>query len=212
MWGTFPDQQRSYRGYPSSLLTEDFVRPAETEGADFAGGYLIQSLGVMPLTYATSLVRGGGLWGDDLMAALDGARFTTGVGINGECLPSPDSALTLSGETDEHGIPRAEVTLTSGANEKALIRHATGVMVRILEAAGATSTRVLERTAHTLGTCRMSADPGDGVVDASGRSHEIRNLWIVDNSTFPSALAANPALTQVALALRSAEHLLAAGR
>lgn len=212
VWGTFPEQQRSYRGYPSSLLTEDFVRPAETEGADFAGGYLIQSLGVMPLTYATSLVRGGGLWGDDLMATLDGARFTTGVGINGECLPNPDNALTLSGETDEHGIPRAEVTLTAGANEKALIRHATDVMVRILEAAGATSTRVLERTAHTLGTCRMSADPGDGVVDASGRSHEIRNLWIVDNSTFPSALAANPALTQVALALRSAEHLLAAGR
>ena len=89
------------------------------------------------------------------------------------------------------------------------MRHATDVMVRILEAAGATSTRVLDRTAHTLGTCRMSDDPQDGVVDASGRSHEVENLWIVDNSTFPSALAANPALTQVALALRSSQHLLA---
>jgi choline dehydrogenase-like flavoprotein len=103
------------------------------------------------------------------------------------------------------------VTFTVGANEKALIRHATDTMIRILEAAGATSTRVLDRTAHTLGTCRMSAHPDDGVVDAAGRSHEVDNLWIVDNSTFPSALAANPALTQVALALRSAEHLLAAG-
>lgn len=56
----------------------------------------------------------------------------------------------------------------------------------------------------------MSAHPDDGVVDAAGRSHEVDNLWIVDNSTFPSALAANPALTQIALALRSAEHLLAA--
>ena len=60
------------------------------------------------------------------------------------------------------------------------------------------------------GLIARSADPDDGVVDAAGRSHEIDNLWIVDNSTFPSALAANPALTQVALALRSAEHLLAA--
>ena len=136
-------------------------------------------------------------------------RYTTGLGINGECLPQRDNALVLSGEVDEHGIPRAEVSFTAGANEKALMRHATDVMVRILEAAGATSTRVLDRTAHTLGTCRMSDDPQDGVVDASGRSHEVENLWIVDNSTFPSALAANPALTQVALALRSSQHLLA---
>ena len=207
VWGTFDEQQRSFRGYPSSLITEDFLAPAD---ADFAGGYLIQSLGVMPLTYATSLVRGGGLWGPELMAALEGARFTTGVGINGECLPSEDNALTLSSETADDGLPRAEVTFTAGTNEKALIRHATDTMVRILEAAGATSTRVLDRTAHTLGTCRMSIDPDDGVVDAVGRSHEVDNLWIVDNSTFPSALAANPALTQVALALRSAAHLLAA--
>lgn len=206
VWGTFDTLQRAYRGYPSALITEDFSAPAD---ADFAGGYLIQSLGVMPLTFATSLVRGGGLWGRELMAALDATSFTTGVGINGECLPSAENALTLTGEPDEYGLPRAEVTFSLGTNEKALIAHATDVMVRILEAAGASETRVLQRTAHTLGTCRMSVDPDDGVVDADGRSHEIANLWIVDNSTFPSALAANPALTQVALSLRTAEKLLA---
>lgn len=207
VWGTFDEPQRGYRGYPSSLITEDFLRP---EGADFAGGYLIQSLGVMPLTYATSLVRGGGLWGAELMDALDGARFTAGVGINGECLPSDDNRLVLASENDESGFPRAEISFTAGENERALQRHATGVMVRIMEAAGATGIRVLDRTAHTLGTCRMSDDPDDGVVDGDGRSHEVAGLWIVDNSTFPSALAANPALTQVALALRSVERLLAA--
>lgn len=209
VWGTFDGAQRGYRGYPSSLITEDFLRPAD---ADFAGGYLIQSLGVMPLTFATSLVRGGGLWGDDLMAALDGARFTAGVGINGECLPAEENRLVLAEETDEFGVPRARVTFTAGRNEKALSAHAVAVMTRILEAAGARSTRVLERTAHTLGTCRMSQDRSDGVVDGFGRSHDIDNLWISDNSTFPSALIANPALTQVALGLRTAERMLAAGR
>ncbi len=62
---------------------------------------------------------------------------------------------------------------------------------------------------HTLGTCRMSDDPGEGVVDADGRSHDIDNLWICDNSTFPSALAANPGLTQMALSLRTADRMLA---
>lgn len=206
VWGTFDTPQRSYRGYPSSLITEDFLRPTD---ADFAGGYLIQSLGVMPLTYATSLVRGGGLWGDELMSALEAARFTAGLGINGECLPSEDNLLELSDEIDRFGVPRARVSFTAADNEKALSRHAVAVMTRILEAAGATATRVLERTAHTLGTCRMSDDPSDGVVDRYGRSHDIDNLWIADNSTFPSALIANPALTQVALALRTTERMLA---
>ena len=57
----------------------------------------------------------------------------------------------------------------------------------------------------------MSTDPADGVVDGDGRSHEIPNLWICDNSVFPSALAANPALTIMALSLRTADRFLAAG-
>ncbi len=207
VWGTFDEPQRAYRGYPSSLITEDFLRPAD---ADFAGGYLIQSLGVMPLTYATTLVRGGGLWGKELMDELDSARFTAGLGINAECLPSEGNELTLVSETDEIGMPRARVSFTAGPNELAIQRHAVAVMTRVLEAAGARRTRVLDRVAHTIGTCRMSDDPGDGVVDGNGRSHEIDNLWIVDNSTFPSALAANPALTQVALSLRTAAKMLAA--
>ena len=37
------------------------------------------------------------------------------------------------------------------------------------------------------------------------------NLYISDNSTFPSALGANPALTIMALALRTADRFLAGG-
>ncbi|WP_405371744.1 MULTISPECIES: GMC family oxidoreductase [unclassified Microbacterium] len=206
VWGTFDEPIRGYRGYPSSIISEDFVRP---EDADFIGGYLLQSLGVMPMNFATQLVRSAGLWGADLMSAIDAYPFSAGVGMNGECLPSEANALTLSAEIAEDGMPRAEVTFTQGENEKAIDRHGIRVMERILRAAGATSTRVLQRSCHTLGTCRMSDDPGDGVVDASGRSHEIDNLWICDNSTFPSSLTANPALTQMALGLRTADRMLA---
>ncbi|RYY51816.1 MAG: hypothetical protein EOO24_66220, partial [Comamonadaceae bacterium] len=38
---------------------------------------------------------------------------------------------------------------------------------------------------------------------------DIDNLWICDNSVFPSALVANPALTIMALSLRTAERFLA---
>ena len=204
-WGRFDEQIRGYRGYPSALISEVFVRP---DGVDFAGGYLLQSLGAMPLTYATSLVRGAGLWGDELVDALAAWRYMAGIGINGECLPAENNKLVLGDEVDEWGIPRAVVTFTGGPNEQSMDAHAIATMTRILEAAGALDTRVLARTAHTLGTCRMSADPGDGVVDADGRSHDIPNLWISDNSTFPSSLNTNPCLTQMALSLRTADRML----
>ena len=205
VWGRFDERIRGYRGYPSSIISEDFVRP---DDADFAGGYLLQSLGVMPLNFGTQLVRGAGLWGADLMTAIDGYSFSAGIGMNGECLPSEANALTLTDEIADDGMPVAQILFSQGENERAIDAHAIAVMERILRAAGATSTRVLQRSCHTLGTCRMSEDPEDGVVDAAGRSHEIDNLWICDNSTFPSALTANPALTQMALSLRTADLML----
>ena len=74
---------------------------------------------------------------------------------------------------------------------------------------GASASGVVNGSLLEMALEQRFRNPQDGVVDASGRSHEVENLWIVDNSTFPSALAANPALTQVALALRSSQHLLA---
>lgn len=208
VWGRFEQEMRSYRGYPSSIITEDFVRPSDV---DFAGGYLIQSLGAMPMTVATTLARGGQKWGKDLVSALDGYRYMAGVGINAECLPSEQNKLVLSDELGEDGLPKAHISFTSGPNEDAIEQHAIRTMTAIIEAAGATETTVLARTAHTIGTCRMGDDPASSVVDAAGRSHDVPNLWICDNSVFPSAVTANPALTIMALSLRTADRLAAVG-
>jgi choline dehydrogenase-like flavoprotein len=206
VWGRFDSEMLSHRGYPSSLISEDFRRPAN---ADFAGGYLMQSLGVMPLAWSTTLVRGTSLWGEPLIKMIEGYRFMAGVGINADCLPSEHNRIELSDELDAFGVPKAIASYSMGENEQAIDRHATDKMLRIVEAAGARDTIVLPRTAHTIGTCRMGTDPERSVVDPDGRSHEIDNLWICDNSVFPSALIANPALTIMALSLRTADRFLA---
>jgi choline dehydrogenase-like flavoprotein len=61
-------------------------------------------------------------------------------------------------------------------------------------------------TSHQCGTARMGIDRTDSVVDPTGRSHDLKNLWITDSSVFPSSAAVNPALTIAALSLRVAEH------
>jgi choline dehydrogenase-like flavoprotein len=89
-----------------------------------------------------------------------------------------------------------------------MMEHASGLLTAAWQCAGATDIWSFPRSAHTIGTCRMGNDPEQSVVDPYGRSHEIANLWVCDNSVFPSALAANPALTIMALALRTAGAFL----
>ncbi|WP_137154199.1 GMC family oxidoreductase [Rhizobium sp. FKL33] len=61
---------------------------------------------------------------------------------------------------------------------------------------------------HQCGTARMGCDPMTSVVDSFGRSHDHRNLFIVDASILPTSAAVNPALTIAALALRSGGHII----
>ncbi len=44
------------------------------------------------------------------------------------------------------------------------------------------------------------------LVAAEGRSFDVPNLYVADGFLFPSALSANPALTIMALSLRTADH------
>ena len=53
----------------------------------------------------------------------------------------------------------------------------------------------------------MSENPNAGVVDADDRVHYVHDLYVTGSATFPASAQANPILTIVAMALRSAEHL-----
>jgi choline dehydrogenase-like flavoprotein len=56
----------------------------------------------------------------------------------------------------------------------------------------------------------MGNDPKSSVVDASQRSHDVPNLWIVGSGSLPTACTANPTLTLMGLAFKSARSILAA--
>ena len=197
---------RMNKGFPATVISEDTMRPKD---ADFAGGYLVQSLGVVPVTFFEAGGEGGAGFGVRRWWTTWSSTTTLrGSGVNGDCLPYEDNKLFLSDERDEFGVPRAQVDFSYGDNERRMRDHAAKLMTECWEAAGAKDIWTFERSAHTIGTCRMGTDAGKSVVDSFGRSHDVANLWISDNSTFPSAVAANPALTIMALAVRSAREFL----
>ena len=95
-------------------------------------------------------------------------------------------------------------------NYIALRAHGQQQCQRVMEGAGAK--RVLHSqgspmATHNLGTARMCTDPRDGVTNAWGQAHDVRNLFISDGSVFSTAAAANPTLSIVALALRQSEYI-----
>jgi len=62
---------------------------------------------------------------------------------------------------------------------------------------------------HHMGTTRMSETSKSGVTNAEGRVHGVENLYVVGSSVFPTSGWANPTLTIVALALRTADLMSA---
>ena len=205
VWATMSAETRPYKGFPASLITEDFMRAKD---ADYAGGYLLQSYGILPLAWAEQVVRGRDLIGQALVDYLANYNKVAGIGMNGDTLPRLENRVALSAETDQRGLPKPLITFSLSDNEKKMSDHAEANMRRILSAAGGTDLWSSQRTAHTVGTCRMGADPSDSVVNPFGRSWDIPNLYIADNSVFPTSLAANPALTIMALSLRTADSFL----
>jgi choline dehydrogenase-like flavoprotein len=62
---------------------------------------------------------------------------------------------------------------------------------------------------HMCGTAVAGTDPAASVLDPNCRSHDVKNLFVVDSSFFPSSAALNPALTIAANALRVAPTVTA---
>jgi choline dehydrogenase-like flavoprotein len=64
-----------------------------------------------------------------------------------------------------------------------------------------------EFSVHLLGTCRMGNDPKTSVVDKNNRAHDVKNLFVVDGSSFVTGGRGQPTMTIQALAFRAADRI-----
>jgi len=67
--------------------------------------------------------------------------------------------------------------------------------------------KVMTFSAHQMGSCRMSSNPKESVVGPNCESWEVKGLYVVDASTFPTASGVNPMITTLAIAHYAAQGL-----
>ncbi len=139
-----------------------------------------------------------------------------------EQAPNPNSRILLGDELDAMGMPRIRLDWQTSPIDKQSMRALYDVLAHEVERQGLGEIRLLDWLQdpddttwpsflsgawHHMGTVRMHDDPRRGVVDADGKVHGLANLHIAGSGVFPTAGAANPTLTLVALSLRLSDHL-----
>jgi long-chain-alcohol oxidase len=81
---------------------------------------------------------------------------------------------------------------------------------RDMDAAGWDSGRLALFSFHIMGTARLGGSPRSSATNPEGQTWEVRNLFVADASSFPSASGVNPMISIEAIAHRTASEL--AGR
>jgi choline dehydrogenase-like flavoprotein len=62
---------------------------------------------------------------------------------------------------------------------------------------------------HQMSSCRMGTNPSTSVVGPEHETHEVKNLFVVDGSNFPTASGVNPMLSIYGFANRAAKKIAA---
>lgn len=143
------------------------------------------------------------------------------IEFNSEQIPRRSNRVTLSSDTDRHGLRKVRIAWRLGGDEIAAARRAL-LLLRDAVNRGPVARlefdedQLAERLpaspplgGHHIGTARMAGAESDGVVDRNSAVFGIPNLYIASAAVFPTSGHANPTLTIVALAVRLADHLRA---
>ncbi|HNP36785.1 MAG TPA: GMC family oxidoreductase [Woeseiaceae bacterium] len=217
--GVFTEQLNDYKGVQVTRIIHDFYESDPARGFYGGGG-----LDARPLWSATPILHA--LLGMPPDVPPWGAAFKDEMAHNFTrqmCLVGSTTSLALDRNnitldptnTDKWGRPSIRVTYRDHDDDLSMASFLQDRAMELFDAAGAQKTwrrPVLPSDGgeHLLGTCRMGDDPSSSVVNRDHRSHDIKNLFICDGSSFVTSGRGQPTMTIMALAFRAADRIKAA--
>ena len=141
------------------------------------------------------------------------------LSCRGEMIPNEDSFAELDPSVkDKWGIPVIRWNWKFSEHELRQADHAQDTFTAIFSAMGGTVRRGKPKTGteiepggkiiHEVGGALMGADAKSSVVNGWNQSWDVKNLFLVDGSPFPSNADKNPTLTIMALAWRTGDYIV----
>jgi choline dehydrogenase-like flavoprotein len=133
----------------------------------------------------------------------------------GETLPYAHNRITVNAsKPDRYGLPMLEIDYAIGENERKMRDHIYDTLEEIGKAAGIEWVHFTRgeldnngSAIHEHGCCRMGDDPKRSALNALNQMHEVKNVFVVDGSSFTSASEKNPTLTILSLSWRATDYL-----
>ena len=133
----------------------------------------------------------------------------------GEVLTYPDNRITVDRtRTDRYGVPLPHIDYSIRDNERKMVEHMADTIEEIAHASGIELFNYrrgdLDRNGsaiHEHGTCRMGDDPKRSALNRFNQMHEVRNVFVVDGSSFTTASEKNPTITILAIAWRATDYV-----
>jgi choline dehydrogenase-like flavoprotein len=219
--GIFEQPLNDFKSVQVTRIVHDFYESDPARGYYGGGGIDARAmLAATPVMYAGfGMPPGSPTWGAAYKKEL-AHNFTRSMTMlcSATSLAQDSNNITIDPtHKDKWGRPSLRLTYKDHDDDMAIAKFLQDRAVELFDAAGAEKSwrepiEYQRNGAHLLGTCRMGDDPGSSVVDKFHRSHDIRNLFLCDGSSFVTSGRGQPTMTIMALAFRAAEHIAAAAR
>lgn len=215
----FEHPLNDYRGVHVSRLIHDYYDSDPKRGF-YGGGGIDARFDQYPIGFALwGLPKDVPRWGEGYKNAL-AQYFTHTMSLlaHTTCLAVESNSISLDPDhKDAWGLPALRMTFKNHPDDLKVMAFCSDRMREILEAAGATkiwSDEVGDLTfsGHLMGTCRMGDDPLTSVINKYHRAHDVRNLFLVDGSSFVTCARQQPTCTIAALAYRAADYIVQSAR
>lgn len=212
--GLFEHAVHGHKGPVVTRITQEHYIPDPSLNF-FGGGGIDMRFDVPAMIKTLSMPTDGPEWGAAWKAR---ARewFTHSASAYGHTttLPVATNSVTLDPELkDAWGMPAIRTTYKEHEHDMRLFKFFQDRCKELLSAAGAKKVYASPfgdapgSAVHLLGTARMGNDPKASVADKYHRAHDVKNLFIVDGSSFVTSGRGQPTMTIQALAFRAADHI-----
>lgn len=205
-FGLFEEDTEPHMGVTGALLIghDNYRQSSE------AGFQWLIAPSIKPNDLAGIAIARADLYGAKLDAFMRRAVRHIGnmVGM-AEALPLAENRITLGGEVTSWGTRAPRITHRHDDDALAAWQRMRDQGTALMNAAGSAESWTGQMfSAHLMGGTIMGSDPEKSVTDSYGRVHGIDNLYIAGASLFPTGGAVNPTFTLLALADRTAAHIL----